>query len=414
MTRSHRYTAIAVTLHWIIAFMIVGLILVGWQMGDMEPGAPGQEQLYQLHKSFGISLLILTVARIAWRVLNPPPPLPAEMKGWERTASHAVHFGFYALMLAMPLSGWLYVSTAYDFDVPTVLFGVVSWPDLPGVGFLANPAGHGAVEFVHSKLAWVAIGLLVLHVAGALKHDLLDEEGVLHRMLPGLFDPSAGPARAPRGGLIAFGTAAAVFVAIAAIPVMAEGRSAGPPPAAPLARPSATASGVSAPAWQVEATREPIRFSGTHEGNAYTGGFPDWTASIAFDPDNPGAGAATVTVDLTSVTTNKKLYTDSLKAPEWFHVGDHPVATVRIDGFAAGDGADTYTADATLSLKDREQTVPLTAEIVIDGETAQVSGTAAFSRAALDLGMSSDPGADWVGDEVTVTFAFTASRSTGN
>jgi len=107
MTATPSYTAVAITLHWIIAFSIVGLILVGWQMTDMPLGAPGQEQLYQMHKSFGITVLLLTVARIVWRVLNPPPPLPEGMTAWERTLANGTHVGIYALMLAMPLTGWL-------------------------------------------------------------------------------------------------------------------------------------------------------------------------------------------------------------------------------------------------------------------------------------------------------------------
>ncbi len=419
MTRSHRYTTVAVALHWIIALMIVSLILVGWQMGDMENGAPGKEQLYQLHKSFGITVLTLTVARIAWRILNPPPPLPAGMKTWERTASHAVHLGFYGLMLAMPLTGWLYVSTAYEFDVSTVLFGLVSWPDIPGVGFLANETGHEAVEFVHSKLAWLAIGLIVLHVAGAVKHDLLDKEGVLNRMLPGWLGPTDGPVRPARGAPLAFGVAAVLFLAVAAIPVLAQGASvtlpsggAAPDTAAADGAGDGSASGITG--WQVTENREPIAFSGMHDGNPYSGEFANWTASIGFDPENLAASSAEVTVDLTSLTTNKKLYTDTLRTGEWLDLRDYPTATVSIDGFAPGETAGRYTAEAALRLKEGGQTVPLVADIAIEGETARVSGEAVFSRAALDLGMTSDPGADWVADEVTVRFGFTAARTGSN
>ena len=143
-----RYTGVAIALHWLIAFAIIGLILVGWNMSDMADDNPAKEQLYQMHKSFGIMILVLTLARIVWRVMNPPPPLPAEFKGWETTLSHITHIGFYGLMLAMPLSGWALVSTAYEFDIATVLFGVISWPDLP-LSFLANEAGHDSIEFVH-------------------------------------------------------------------------------------------------------------------------------------------------------------------------------------------------------------------------------------------------------------------------
>ncbi|MEL6286396.1 MAG: YceI family protein, partial [Pseudomonadota bacterium] len=158
-----------------------------------------------------------------------------------------------------------------------------------------------------------------------------------------------------------------------------------------------------------------IRFKGIHDGNEYTGEFADWTASIAFDPDALSESRATITVDLTSVVASKKLYTDSLKAPEWFDSANFPTATVevrafRIEGVSA-DGQTLYEADATLTLKDQAVDTFLYAEIEIDGDTASVIGEADFSRSALDLGMSSDPNADWVADPVSVSFDFTASRT---
>ena len=156
---SSRYTAVAVALHWVIALAIISLVPMGWYMGDLPDGAPGQEMLYQLHKSIGVTVLILTIARIGWRIANPPPPLPADMAPLEKTASHLVHMVFYALMLLMPLSGWVYVSSSYEFQVPTVLFGLISWPHLPFMDALKNETGHGAAEFIHSKLAWVGVAI---------------------------------------------------------------------------------------------------------------------------------------------------------------------------------------------------------------------------------------------------------------
>ncbi|MGB3627711.1 MAG: cytochrome b/b6 domain-containing protein, partial [Henriciella sp.] len=94
MTQSSRYSVVAIALHWAIAFAIIGMIFLGWNM-------EGSEDLYQLHKSIGITILILTIARIIWRLINPVPPLPAEMKPIEKTASHLVHWSFYGLMFLM-------------------------------------------------------------------------------------------------------------------------------------------------------------------------------------------------------------------------------------------------------------------------------------------------------------------------
>ena len=102
MTRSPRYSAVAIALHWAIAFGLLFMIWLGWNMD-------GKESWFQFHKSVGITILILTVARIVWRLMNPPPTAPTDLKPWENKASHAVHIGFYALMVIMPLTGWLTV-----------------------------------------------------------------------------------------------------------------------------------------------------------------------------------------------------------------------------------------------------------------------------------------------------------------
>ena len=113
MSERHKhYALVAILLHWIMAAGIVFMIWLGWNMDQ-------NESLYQLHKSIGITLLMLTVARLIWRLMNPPPPLPDEMSSAEKTASQLVHAGFYVLMLAMPLTGWALVSTSYQLAGPT-------------------------------------------------------------------------------------------------------------------------------------------------------------------------------------------------------------------------------------------------------------------------------------------------------
>jgi cytochrome b561/polyisoprenoid-binding protein YceI len=397
---SHRYTSVAIALHWAIALAILSLIPGGWFMGDLPNDHPLKETLYQLHKSVGITILILTLARIAWRVMNPVPEDAAGLKGWEKTASHSAHIAFYALMLLMPLTGWLYVSTAYAFDVPTVLYGIVSWPDLPFVGFLSNETGHGVVQFVHSKLAWAALGLVALHVAGALKHEFGPEEGVLKRMIPGLFGKTGGPRAPSRGALAAFGGALAVFAAVAVTPMLTQGGAAD----------VTGTSGLQAN-WAVNRDASPaIRFSGTHEGDQYTGTFENWNATIAFDPDNLAASRVEVTVDLGSAVANKKLYTDSLRAAEWLDVAGSPTASVVLDMFTGAEP--DYTANAALTLKGATIDVPFAFELNFDGDTAYLEGETRLSRAELDVGMASDPGADWVSDEILIEVSLQATRIT--
>lgn len=390
-SRSERYTSVAIALHWAIALAIIFMIWLGWNMEEKEAAL-------QLHKSIGISILLATIARIVWRLLNPPPPLPADMKPLEKAASHLAHLGFYGLMLAMPLTGWLLVSAHPGLDIPTVLFGSVSWPDLPGVGFLKNDLAHEVIEFTHSKLAWVTIILLVLHVGGALKHEFAAEDGVLKRMLPGLFGKSDPPAAPSKGFLAAFGAAFGVFAIIAGLPILFGSAS-----QAPTESPAAFEAN-----WTIDKARSSIRFSGMHDGNRYSGEFESWDAWIEFDPDQPEAGRARVSVQTASARANQKLYTDSLKSAEWLNPDAFPVAIVDITDMAAtGDG---YTSTATLELKDLTVAVPLAFNIAFDDRTAHMTAQTTLQRKPLDLGQQSDPAGEWVAEDVTVDVEVFAER----
>lgn len=399
---SERYSSVAITLHWLIAVAIVGMIFGGMYMTGLEDGAPGQYVLFQLHKSVGITILLLTIARIIWRVMNPPPPLPAEMNGLEKTASHLVHLGFYGMMILLPLTGWLYTSIGFELDVPTVLFGVISWPDLPFVEALRTEAASDAVETTHDVLAKLTLALLALHVAGALKHEFSSEQGVLKRMIPGILGKTDKPQTPSRGALTAFGSALGALIVVAgAVPLFGAISGSGGAVAAD--------NGV-APNWVVKAEASSISFSGIHDGNVYSGSFGNWDAAIKFEPDAPSAAQVNVTVAMTSADASQKLYADSLPAPEWFNTAAFPTATVEVvDISSNGDG--TYASTARLTLKGQtvETSFPFT--LTIDGDTAKMSGEAVFQRKPLDLGQSSDPNGDWVGEDVQVDVVVEASRS---
>ena len=392
-----RYTSVAIALHWAMALLILFMIWLGWNMDD-------NEVRYQLHKSVGITLLFLTVARIAWRLLNPPPPEPSTLKPLEQKLSHAVHIAFYALMVIIPLAGWLLVSIS-PFQISTVLFGAIDWPHLPFTSGLrqGNELLHGIVENIHSKGAWVIIVLLGLHVAGAVKHELGGEEGVLKRMLPGLFGKTSPPSPPARGAVIAFGGSLILFALIAAVPLLGANGSA--------ARPAQSGSGTEATGnWAVDYTVSEIGFSGVYDGKPFGGKFQNWSADVGFYPEDLAASAVTVTVETGSVTTGTKLYDSTLREAEWFNTGAFPQATVALSGFQA-TGEDTYTATATMTLKGKETSVPLDFQLIINGDQATLDGKAIFSRKALDLGQVSDASGSWVSDEITVTVTGQATRT---
>ncbi|MEL7231810.1 MAG: cytochrome b/b6 domain-containing protein, partial [Pseudomonadota bacterium] len=343
-SQSERYTTVAIILHWLIALAIILMLAGGWYMTNLPDGAPGQYELYQLHKSVGITILLLTITRIVWRVMNPPPPLPADMNEQEKNASHLVHMAFYGLMIALPLTGWLYSSVSTRLDVPTVLYGVLSWPDVPYAEAMKTNLISGIANTSHTVLALLAVGMLALHLGGALKHELSAEEGVIKRMLPsGLLGKTKAPSTKGRGTLVAFGSAIAALVFVTGAPGVVIALSGGG---------AAFAAGSDIEAnWAVDYDQSEIRFSGVHDGNDYTGTFQNWDAAIQFDPSAPEDANVEVTVSTASARASQKLYTDSLPSPEWLNIGAFPTATVEIvDITGIKDRA--YVSTARLTLKD--------------------------------------------------------------
>ena len=176
------YHPIAKALHWVMALAIFGLLALGFVMSDM-PLSPEKLQYFSWHKWAGISIFLLVWVRLAWRLLNPPPAYASSMPRLLQALAHAGHFALYALMIVIPLSGWLMSSAK---GVQTVWFGVLPIPDLLSRD---KELGH-LLEEVHSLLNWGLMALVVGHIGAALKHHFIDRDDTLTRMLP--HTPSQG------------------------------------------------------------------------------------------------------------------------------------------------------------------------------------------------------------------------------
>ena len=173
--RSPRYTGTAIALHWLLALMITGSFAMGLYMTDL-PFSPQRLKLYNWHKWAGVLILTLSAARLLWR-LTHRPPADAPMPAWQARAAHTAHIALYVLFFAVPLVGWAYSSAA---GFPIVLFGVLPLPDFV-------PVSRELADALKPWHGWLAKGLaavVVLHVAGALKHQLIDRDGLLRRMWP--------------------------------------------------------------------------------------------------------------------------------------------------------------------------------------------------------------------------------------
>jgi len=168
-----RYTGPAIALHWLLALMIIGAFGVGLYMSDL-PVSPSRLKLYNYHKWAGVTILTLSALRLLWRLGHKPPPDVA-MPGWQAAAAHATHLGLYALFFIVPLVGWAYSSAA---GFPIVWFGVLPLPDFVPV----DKALAEAIKPWHERTAWLMALLVLLHVAGAIKHQFFDRDGLIDRM----------------------------------------------------------------------------------------------------------------------------------------------------------------------------------------------------------------------------------------
>jgi cytochrome b561 len=216
-----RYTRVAIFLHWAIAALIVFNLCVGFFMESWP--LPIRFVALMLHASSGLTVLALTVARVVWRLVNDPPPYPPEMKPWERHAAHFAHFLLYAAMVLMPLTGWAILSAhsppgsrgaAVEFTLrpalrpgvkagatppngmpkgppPTLkVWNLVPMPMITPIEAIGTePGGLAAQRMLHDQFVnwhsvggYLLLGLLILHVAGALKHQFIDRQSEFARM----------------------------------------------------------------------------------------------------------------------------------------------------------------------------------------------------------------------------------------
>ncbi len=176
-----RYSSVAMVLHWALGLSIFAMFALGVYMHEL-PFSPLRLKLYNYHKWAGICFLALSVLRLLWRFTHRPPALPTAieqaMPTWQTRIYHATHVALYALFFAVPLIGWAYSSAA---GFPMVVFGVLPIPDLLAV----DKALAEQLKEWHEISALALMALALLHIAAALKHQLIDRDKLVNRMLPG-------------------------------------------------------------------------------------------------------------------------------------------------------------------------------------------------------------------------------------
>ncbi|KAI6244262.1 cytochrome b [Aphelenchoides fujianensis] len=426
-----RYTTVAIVLHWLIAAAIIFQVIVGWRMGDGPKGSPTTFALFQLHKSIGFTILLLSLARLAWRLVNPAPLAPAGQPKWERLAAKAVHVGFYVIMIGLPLTGWILVSTS-RVVVPTLWWGVIPWPHLPGLPELAagpKHAWHEVGEIGHGVLVKLTYLLLALHLGAVAKHQVLDKDEVFPNMAPGarpgLKEPRLWLAAAGFAAVVAAGYLFTPTVKVAqpvAPPAPVEAVPAEPAAPAPVAEPAPAAAAAPEAAEAAAATpalKDPVAwavqkgssltFSATWSGNAIEGRFNRWTADILFSPEALDRSKLTVGVDMASAVTGDAQRDESLPSGDFFDTAEHPKATFTASKFRkTGEGK--YVADGTLDLRGVKKPLSLPFTLKIDGDTATARGVTTLDRTVFGVGQGEWASTDQIAAGVKVSFSLTAKR----
>jgi cytochrome b561/polyisoprenoid-binding protein YceI len=373
------YSGTAKLLHWLIAAFVVALLGVGLAMtriGDLQL----KYELYQLHKSMGVTVLGLMILRVAWRLAAKPPAPPPHMPAWERGAALSTHALLYLLLLAMPLTGWATVSAALPpFNFPTLLYTRIPWPHIPFIEQLTldeKKTVEPLLKNVHAALGWTLLVLAGLHIAAALRHGFILKDGIMLRMLPRVLNLS-------RKLILPF--ACALLVAGAALPVAAQ-------------------------EWSIDKSLSKISFEASAAGQAVTGEVKQYQAEIHFDPEDPDSAEISVAIDMNNVTSGQAQVDSALLGKEWFDTQTYPTAGFRARSVKAGRAEGDYVIEATITIKDVSKDVTLPFRLAVNQGEATVKGETAIKRSEFGIGPAGPVSGMAIGDVVKLRFDLAAKR----
>ena len=395
------YGGLARLFHWLTAFLILALFALGWYMTDLEPSDPRTFDLYQIHKSIGITVFVLALLRLAWRLTHKAPPWPEHMAPWERLAATGAHWALYGLILLQPLLGILQSNAA---NFPIVFWGSFELPALIGQ---SETLGY-VLKRLHHLLANALAGLVLLHVGAALRHHFQLKDSILRNMLPSV----------PMGvGVVA------LALALLVPPFLLMGGSkpsvtAGEGDDVKAGVPATETTGDFEPVgelWSIEEGSK-LGFIALQQGSAVEGSFDVFDAKIVFDADDLENSQIKVDIDVTSITTGHSDRDQTLNSSSFFDTKTWPSAAFESRNITAtGDG--TYEAAGTLAMRDVVRDVVLAFTLVIEegpegsGQLqAHAEGELPIKRLDYGIGQGDWASTGTVADDVTITLEIKATR----
>jgi len=377
--------------HWAVVLLILAEGALGLSMVKLHKG-PGAFVYYDLHKSIGITILVLAVLRLVWRAFDPHPKAVPTMPAWQELAARAGHALLYGLLFLVPLSGWWFDSV--EGLRPMSWFGLFEVPHLVA----ADPNLKHLAHEAHEYLFWALIIVAAGHALAALVHHFFDKDATLTRMLP-------DNARAPLGVALVLLIAALIVAppVTRALNPRAPRTPAEPAQASDAPRAAATAaapeSSVQARAWTVDAMQSTLSFKGTYQGGCFDGAFKRFDAAIAYDEADLAHSKFDVSIDLASADTDNESRDDTLKGDDFFATSKFQKAHFITESFEkAADGS--VTAHGMLTLRDKTAPIVLTVKFAATGDKATLDVDTVLKRADYGLGA----GTDWtdVGADVPV------------
>ncbi len=424
MTNSSRtYGSVTKAFHWLTALLILSVIPLGIIANDLayaikDPDIATTDAdltraafLFSLHKTFGVTIFFVALLRIVWALSQTKPGLLNGDKPLEAMAAETVHWLLYGSLVLVPLTGWIHHAATTGFAPIWWPFGQ-SLPFVPQDETLAHQ-----MAALHYILQWVLVASVALHIAGALKHHVIDKDATLRRMLPG--QTAAEPAARQPGHAIPFIAALLVWgMALSggaalgwlkpevhqadAVEVATPKVEAAPETvedAAPGA-PRATLPN----SWTVESGS--LGISVIQLGSEIQGSFADWTADIIYSdtPDDTGRyGTVEVQIDIASLTLGS--VTSQAMGQDFFHVTDHPKAMFKAN---IVDGETGPVATGTLTIKGAEVAVEMPIALAVNEGTADASGTLVVDRRDFGIGAAGEGN---IAASVTIRFELTATAN---
>ncbi|MEM8542223.1 MAG: cytochrome b/b6 domain-containing protein [Pseudomonadota bacterium] len=392
-----RYGSVAQIFHWLTAVLIIGLLIVGSIMHylpqDSGEAIARKVFVYSMHKTIGVTVLLIAVLRVIWAITNPhPKPLHPERK-LETFAAETVHWALYIAILVAPLTGLLHHAASEGF-------APIWWPFGQNLPFIPKDETLSQIfGAMHWIMAIIIALCLVGHIGGALKHAILDKDETLARMLPGKLSKDFSLPNENLAHKSGLATALVAFVgigvALSAIGGLAATQQTQNAELQPLTINTDEAREGEHP-WQVVEDQSSLKIRISQLGSPVEGEFESWNAQINLDPENLDTAFIDARINIESLQLGS--VSDQAKGPEFLDAESYPEARFLSDFiWLRGDGA--YDAEGLMEIGGVQKPFILTFSLNIDGDRARGQAYAVINR--IDFGI----GAEGYNNEDSVAFA---------